>query len=333
MNQYKEKMQDIHPDIELIHATKRKMREAAAPKAVHKRAFNRRLIALVAAIVGLSSTLTAIASNKLVLSDVNKTAVFDGIEMTITDVNIETDEQDIEQREKGEILLTLRDTESKNRINRYTDIAEFDVRGFKSDGCEMVDFDSKTGIATYSLKVYDWPHGGIDYFNKRGKITVKSIVTNRKQETVDTRIDIAANLNKNASSNGNIAFGIIDADSSMISYTLTLLNKDEMNLPLESVKWLRITNMAMTAKNHLNIQVERIGDMRDYNMAELVLKDKDGNVIKQLNQDVHSEVDYHSEFIFEVTEAELKDCTLFAEIYDYSEGEAVNGQWETVFHK
>ncbi len=335
MNNYQKHMHDIHPDIELIHDTKRKMRSAASTDAKNRRKRSYRPIAvLIAVIIVLSSALTAIAANRLVLSNVNQTATFDGIEMTITDVDIATDENDIAQREKGEILLTLKDISGKGRISQFTDIKDFDVRGFKSDGCEMINFDSKTGVATYSLKVYDWPHGGIDYFNKRGKITIKSIATNRKAETVDTELDVASHLNNKATKSGESSFGIIDAQNGYsTSYLVELLKKDEMNLPVPAVSWLRITNMAMTARNHLNIQVERTGDMKDYNFAELKLKKSDGTEVKQINQDVHSEIDYHSEFIFEVTEKELEDCTLYAEVYDYSEGEAIEGKWETVFHK
>jgi len=133
---YKEEMRKISPSAELVADTKRKMRETQSrPRLYVKKA----VVVALAAVLLLASTVTVYASGDLVLSKINWKAENSGIEMVVDEVNIESGEEN----ESGYIDLTLRDNDNKGRINAYSDVASFDVRGFVSDGCEMTGFDKK----------------------------------------------------------------------------------------------------------------------------------------------------------------------------------------------
>ena len=322
---YKDEISKISPNKELVFETKRKMREIS-----HKPIKTRRYVALAIAIVLIiSTTVTAFASGDLVLSQVNKTSIYNGIEMTITDVNI----KESEDGDSGEIKFTLRDTTSKNRINDFTDIDNFDVRGFKTDDCIFESFDEKTGTASYILKVKEWPNGGISYFNRHGRITVNAILLNRKSKEVEADINLSDykdNFEEKAlSTSVNL---IADGETSKL-YCFNYILNDLMSEKFRDAAWLRITRVGFTSNNHLNVGTKPLGENSKYYKYKIYLKDKDGNKVYYNPYSEYKSVLDGNEVIFEVNRKDIDNYTLHADICEYKDEDIIEGCWETVFHK
>jgi len=323
---YKNEINEISPDRELVFDTKRKMREIS-----YKHAKPRRYLALaVALILLISTTVTTFASGDLVLSQVNKSCQFDGIEMNITDVNI----KDNEDGDAGEIRFTLHDTTDKNRINDLTDIDSFDVRGFKTDGCVFESFDKETKTASYILKVKEWPNGGISYFNRHGRITVNAILTNRNSKTVKADINLADSESAEDETGSSTSIFLIGGeDNGSEVYNFNYLDKDVITEKFNDAEWLRVKNYGFTSKDHFNVRTNTIGDKSKYYKYELFLKDENGKVIYKNPYSERASIINSNEVIFEVDKKDIKNYTLCANIVEYKDEDIIEGTWETVFHK
>ena len=347
MNDYKEAMENISPDLKLIEKTKEKMKKTA-----NKNRVKRPALAAACLILILIMTVTAFAvpeslelikdfstGVELMLRPVDGVCVYDGIEMAVTYAG--TKEVD-GGNDVAVVYITMKDLSGKGRINETADLYNYGIKGFNSSTCSLESFDGTTGTATFKFSVSQFTGSGSKSWKKKGGVFVQSFLLNEKRWNEDAGFDLVKALEKSGEAETEKAYlysysGEAREGSFFEKQHYDFLKKDVLDIKSETAEWLSLSNISY-ADGRLRIQVKVSGNMAEFNHCELVLLDENGEYVPHsryytFDRDDKSNeiIGKYDEYVYEIENIDDLDKYKFEGSFG-EVGQYIEGDWKVTFN-
>ncbi len=318
---YKEMISGISPDSELINETLSKMN---SKKSNNIHGMSKPIATLLAVIIIIMSTTALAAGGSIIFENIARTDTYDGIKLTVTDVNIKENEYN---NDEGVVLLSLTDTEGKGRVTEKSDLNQFDFKGFKGD-CKFISYDSNTQTANYRINVRNWNGGGIPFFRKRARFDLNSYLKTKKHTEAKVDEPLINLLPKTSKDSGGNATITIYGNTEVADLWGSIAD-ERINVSVNGIPTVKLTNLDY-CYNHLHIKLKKLGDMKEINKYSVYLKDNKGNIYKPY---VDNNGIYYSEFGFkDIPCGKLNDYELYITADEYDDNDIVMGDWEVSFN-
>ncbi|MDO5155961.1 MAG: hypothetical protein Q4D51_08335 [Eubacteriales bacterium] len=256
------------------------------------------------------------------LKPVNKSCVYNGIEMNVVAAKIEGD--------TAEVVLSMRDTEG-NRLDETTDL--FDSYGIHapcdtSSGCSLIDYNEETRTAFFSIAIQAM---GEKKLVSGDKITfsVDQLLSQKREDNiVISQIDMINLPSVDEFADNPDIRGLSGEDKN----DLEKLIKPEKENAIQLTMGVIMTGYG-EIDGRLHVQICYDDILNTDNHGVLVLKNSAGEVVEYASSISFwdsERINSYEEYIFDIPVEELKNYEMWGEFTTCNSG-PIYGDWEVTF--